>query len=101
MKQATQPMDECRNDLDIFTDLAARVGINDDNDKNEEQRLRELTANAIDDVKAFRDAGVARFVCPRMPWQRRATLTKINRSMCGRLFAPKGICCSVAVGVRA
>ena len=29
MKQAIQPMYECRNDIDIFADLAARVGIND------------------------------------------------------------------------
>src|SRR5262249_22854469 len=35
MKQAVQPMYECRNDMDIFADLAARVGINDFNDKSE------------------------------------------------------------------
>ena len=43
MKQAIQPMYECRNDIDIFADLAARVGIDDYNDKSEEQWLRELT----------------------------------------------------------
>jgi anaerobic dimethyl sulfoxide reductase subunit A len=64
MKQAIQPMYECRNDLDIFSDLAARVGINDYNDKSEEQWLRALTAGAIDDFEAFRDAGVARFPPP-------------------------------------
>jgi anaerobic dimethyl sulfoxide reductase subunit A len=65
MKQALEPMHECRNDLDIFTDLAARVGINDYNDKTEEQWLRELTAGAIDDFEAFRDNGVARFAAPK------------------------------------
>jgi anaerobic dimethyl sulfoxide reductase subunit A len=64
MKQAIQPMYECRNDLDIFSDLAARVGINDYNDKSDEQWLRELTADAIGDFEAFRDAGVARFAPP-------------------------------------
>jgi anaerobic dimethyl sulfoxide reductase subunit A len=64
MKQAIAPMYECRNDLDIFSDLAARVGINDYNDKSEEQWLRALTAGAIDDFEAFRDAGVARFAPP-------------------------------------
>jgi anaerobic dimethyl sulfoxide reductase subunit A len=64
MKQAIQPMYECRNDLDIFADLAARVGINDYNDKSDEQWLRELTAGAIDDFEAFRENGVARFAAP-------------------------------------
>jgi anaerobic dimethyl sulfoxide reductase subunit A len=64
MKQAIQPMYECRNDLDIFADLAARVGINDYNDKSDEQWLRELTAGAIDDFEKFRDNGVARFAAP-------------------------------------
>ncbi len=65
MKQAIQPMYECRNDLDIFADLAARVGINDYNDKTEEQWLRELTADAIDDFETFRESGVARFAPPK------------------------------------
>src|SRR5581483_9281773 len=64
MKQAIRPMYECRNDLDIFTDLAARVGINDYNDKTEEQWLRALTAKAIDDFDSFRENGVARFAPP-------------------------------------
>ncbi|HEY4167986.1 MAG TPA: molybdopterin-dependent oxidoreductase [Reyranella sp.] len=65
MKQAIQPMYECRNDLDIFSDLAARVGLNDYNDKSDEQWLRELTKGAIDDFEAFRAAGVARFAPPQ------------------------------------
>ncbi|MCX7363334.1 MAG: molybdopterin-dependent oxidoreductase, partial [Alphaproteobacteria bacterium] len=65
MKQAIQPMYECRNDIDIFADLAARVGINDYNDKTEEQWLRELTRDAVDDFDAFTEQGVARFAAPK------------------------------------
>ena len=64
MRQAIDPMDECRNDLDIFTDLAQRVGIKGYNDKDEETWLRELTASAVDDFDAFRENGVARFPAP-------------------------------------
>src|SRR5882672_4811302 len=53
MKQAIQPMYECRNDMDIFADLAARVGINDYLEKTEMEWLRELTADAVDDFDAF------------------------------------------------
>src|SRR4029077_9477439 len=42
MKQAIEPMGECRNDMDIFGDLAARVGIEGYNDKTESAWLREL-----------------------------------------------------------
>ena len=45
MKQAIQPMYECRNDMDIFADLAARVGINDYLEKTEMEWLRELTSD--------------------------------------------------------
>jgi anaerobic dimethyl sulfoxide reductase subunit A len=65
MKQAISPMYECRNDFDIFADLAARVGINDYNDKSEMQWLRELTHKAIDDFDTFADKGVARFAPPQ------------------------------------
>src|SRR5438445_566349 len=61
MKQAIQPMYECRNDMDIFADLAGRLGINDYHEKTEEQWLRELTADAVDDFEAFARNGVARF----------------------------------------
>jgi len=64
MKQAIQPMYECRNDMDIFADLARRLGINDYNDKSEFDWLRELTADAIGDFQAFVDNGVARFAAP-------------------------------------
>ncbi len=65
MKQAIQPMGECRNDIDIFTDLAQRVGIGDYNDKNEEAWLRELTRDAVDDFDSFAENGVARFAAPK------------------------------------
>jgi anaerobic dimethyl sulfoxide reductase subunit A len=43
MKQAIQPMYECRDDRAIFAELAQRLGINDYDDRTEEQWLRELT----------------------------------------------------------
>ena len=64
MRQAIEPMYECRNDLDIFTDLAKRVGIEGYNDKTETDWLKELTADAVDDFDAFREQGVARFPAP-------------------------------------
>ena len=64
MKQALEPMYECRNDIDIFADLAKRVGIETYNDKTEEEWLRELTADAVDDFEAFAENGLARFPAP-------------------------------------
>jgi len=64
MRQAIRPMYECRNDIDIFTDLAARLGITGYSDKSESAWLRELTADAVDDFDAFAEAGVARFPAP-------------------------------------
>ena len=64
MRQAIQPMYECRNDIDIFSDLAHRVGIEGYNDKSESEWLRELTAGAIDDFDEFVHQGVARFPAP-------------------------------------
>jgi anaerobic dimethyl sulfoxide reductase subunit A len=65
MKQAIKPMYECRNDIDIFADLARRVGIDDYNDKSEMAWLRELTSEAVDDFEAFTEKGVARFTPPQ------------------------------------
>ena len=65
MKQAIEPMYECRNDMAIFADLAARLGINDYDDRTEEQWLRELTRGAVGDFEAFRENGVARFAPPK------------------------------------
>ena len=64
MKQAVEPMHECRNDIDIFADLARRLGIAGYNDKSETEWLRELTREAVDDFEAFAENGVARFPPP-------------------------------------
>jgi anaerobic dimethyl sulfoxide reductase subunit A len=64
MRQAIQPMYECRNDIDIFTDLAHRVGIEGYNGKSESDWLRDLTNDAIDDFPQFMQQGVARFPAP-------------------------------------
>jgi len=57
-------MYECRNDIDIFADLAARLGIGGYNDKSESAWLRELTRDAVDNFDAFADNGLARFAAP-------------------------------------
>jgi anaerobic dimethyl sulfoxide reductase subunit A len=64
MRQAIEPMYECRNDIDIFDELSRRVGINAYNDKSEDAWLRDLTADAVDDYDAFRAQGLARFPPP-------------------------------------
>jgi anaerobic dimethyl sulfoxide reductase subunit A len=64
MRQAIAPMYECRNDIDIFDELSRRVGINSYSDKTEEQWLRKLTEDAVDDFDRFAEAGVARFAPP-------------------------------------
>jgi anaerobic dimethyl sulfoxide reductase subunit A len=63
MKQAIEPVGECRNDLDICTDLARRLGIEGYNDKTEEQWLRELAGGVVD-VDALREHGLARLPAP-------------------------------------
>jgi len=64
MKKAVEPPDGCRNDLDICAALAARLGIDGYNDKTEEDWLRELTRETIDDFDAFRERGLARLPAP-------------------------------------
>jgi anaerobic dimethyl sulfoxide reductase subunit A len=64
MRQALAPMYECRNDIDIFAELASRVGITGYNDKTEFEWLRELTSDAVDDFDRFIENGVARFSPP-------------------------------------
>jgi anaerobic dimethyl sulfoxide reductase subunit A len=64
MRQAIEPMYECRNDIDIFADLARRVGIEGYNDVGELDWLRELTKDAVDDFETFMEKGVARFPAP-------------------------------------
>jgi anaerobic dimethyl sulfoxide reductase subunit A len=67
MRQAIEPMYECRNDIDIFDDLSRRVGINGYSDKSETQWLKVLTADAVDDFDTFTTQGVARFPAPKDP----------------------------------
>jgi len=64
MRQAITPMYECRNDIDIFAELARRVGVTGYNDKSELAWLRELTGDAVDDFARFMESGVARFPPP-------------------------------------
>jgi anaerobic dimethyl sulfoxide reductase subunit A len=64
MRQALEPPAECRNDLDICAALAARLGIEGYNDKTEEEWLRELTSDTIDDFETFRTRGLARLPAP-------------------------------------
>ena len=64
MKQAVPPMYECRNDFDICADIARRLGIDDYSDKTEEEWLRELTRDTIDDFETFRAQGLARLPAP-------------------------------------
>ena len=64
MQQALPPAAGCRNDLDICAALAARLGIAGYNDKTEEQWLRELTGDTIDDFETFRARGLARLPAP-------------------------------------
>jgi anaerobic dimethyl sulfoxide reductase subunit A len=64
MKQAIPPMYECRDDIEIFSDLALRVGINGYNNHSEEDWLRDFTKEAIDDFDTFKEKGVARFPKP-------------------------------------
>src|SRR5437867_3253923 len=64
MKQAIPPVGECRNDFDICAELARRLGIDDYADRTEEQWLRELTRDTIDDFDTFRERGLARLPVP-------------------------------------
>ena len=65
MRQAIAPMHECRHDIDIFTDLAVRLGIEGYNGKTEMEWLRAFSRGSIDDFDQFMEQGVARFPPPR------------------------------------
>jgi anaerobic dimethyl sulfoxide reductase subunit A len=64
MHKALEPAEGCRNDLDICAALASRLGIAGYNDKTEEEWLRELTRDTIDDFDTFRARGLARLPAP-------------------------------------
>ncbi|MFC1995272.1 molybdopterin-dependent oxidoreductase [Chloroflexota bacterium] len=56
--KAIEPMHEAKNDLDIFTELAAKMGISGYNDKTEDEWLRESVANhGIPDYDDFKSTG--------------------------------------------
>lgn len=59
MNQAIEPMYECRNDLDICTDLARRLGIEGYNDRTDLEWLEHFCEQSpIDDFERFRAAGL-------------------------------------------
>ncbi len=64
MRRAIEPMYECRNDIDIFSNLSRRLDIEGYNDKTELDWLREFTSDVIDDFPRFMQQGVARFPPP-------------------------------------
>jgi anaerobic dimethyl sulfoxide reductase subunit A len=64
MNKAVEPAGECRNDIDICAALARRLAIDDYNDKTEEEWLRHLSSDAIDDFGRFRAKGLARLPAP-------------------------------------
>jgi len=65
MKQAIQPYEECRNDMDIYADLARRVGIEGYSDKSEAEWLREIACGPVEDFEAFTENGVVRLPPPK------------------------------------
>jgi anaerobic dimethyl sulfoxide reductase subunit A len=55
-------MYECKSDMEIFTELAERLGISDFNPKTEDQWLREfVAASDIPDYDAFKKKGFYKF----------------------------------------
>ncbi len=63
--QAIEPMYECRNDLDIFTELAAKMGISGYNDRTEDEWLRFIAAkHGITDYDAFKASGFYKLETP-------------------------------------
>lgn len=65
MQQAIAPFEECRNDIDIFADLARRVGIEGYSDKSEMDWLRDFADGHIADFDAFAEQGVVRLPKPK------------------------------------
>jgi anaerobic dimethyl sulfoxide reductase subunit A len=69
MDRAVEPLPWTKSDLEIFTELAARLGIPDYNDKSDEAWLREFAAATpvLPEYDAFRREGVHR-VPLEQPW---------------------------------
>ncbi len=60
--KAIEPYAECRNDIDICADLAARLGIKGYNDTPEDEWLKYLTSGAeISDWNEFRQRGFLKY----------------------------------------
>lgn len=64
MRQAIEPYYECRNDMDIFADLARRVGVEGYSDKSELEWLRTLADGKVEDFDDFMEKGVVRLPKP-------------------------------------
>jgi anaerobic dimethyl sulfoxide reductase subunit A len=63
-----EPMYECKSDLEIFTELAQRLGIPDFNPKTEDQWLREFVEQSdVPDYDAFKKKGYHKFELDE-PW---------------------------------
>ncbi|MBE0617808.1 MAG: molybdopterin-dependent oxidoreductase, partial [Proteobacteria bacterium] len=69
MEKALDPLPETRTDLEIFTDLAARLGIPDYNGKSDAEWLEEFVAATpgLTDFDALKGEGVHRLDLER-PW---------------------------------
>jgi anaerobic dimethyl sulfoxide reductase subunit A len=61
-EKAIEPYGECRNDVDICTELAERLGIEGFNDTSEEEWLKYLTGGAgIEDWDEFKERGFLKY----------------------------------------
>ena len=61
-----EPMYECKSDLEIFTELARRLGMDGFNDKTDQEWLSEfLSTSVIPDIEAFKREGVYKFSPPQ------------------------------------
>ena len=60
--KAIEPYGECRNDIDILADIAARLGIEGYNDMTEDEWLKQLTSSSeIDDWDEFKERGFLKY----------------------------------------
>jgi anaerobic dimethyl sulfoxide reductase subunit A len=63
--KAIEPLYETKNDLDIFTELSAKMGISGYNDKTEDEWLRSIAAqHGISDYEAFKTQGIFKLKTP-------------------------------------
>jgi anaerobic dimethyl sulfoxide reductase subunit A len=71
MNRAIEPLGECKSDLDIVTELAARLGFKDFNPYSEDQWLRMFVENTPDlaaqikDFDQFKREGIKRIALPK------------------------------------